>query len=260
MDPLRFDDFLQELARSLEQDPRVIAVITVGSTADSRYRDTFSDHDVWLVTEARAQNAYLADVTWIPSASRIVTTARFGGDYRTVLFDDGHLLTYAVRDTAQLNGATLERYAILFDRGQVVGLAEAARKRTAAARSRALASPELLPNTAILCWSAYVRSSRGEHLSAASLMAAAVSHCLDLLSAHGVLPREATTDDLDPGRRLEFRLPDLAAQLHQVLGVPAASSAPVLLELLERELRPRTPQLPWSAVDTVRRWFGPPTV
>jgi hypothetical protein len=254
MEPRRFKAFLAGLQAAVEPDFRVLALITVGSTADGTLRDHYSDHDVWLVAEAAAAATYLDDVGWLPTSPEIVATARFGGHYRTVVFDDGHLLTYAVLDLTALEEATLERYAVLFDRGGATALAEAARNRTLAARAQALASPDLLPNIAILCWSAYLRSKRGEHLSAASYVGAAVGRILDVLSAHGRLPRGPTTDALDPARRLELTAPALAAELIGALGTPATSSAPALLALLERELRPHAPQLPWSIVETVRRW------
>jgi hypothetical protein len=65
-------------------------------------------------------------------------------------------------------------------------------------------------------------------------------------------PQAAILDDLDPLRRFERAYPELGAELAAIVRLPPDEAAVALLDLTERELRGRRPELPWGGFDAVR--------
>jgi hypothetical protein len=49
-----FARFTEQLVTGLSDDPDVLGLIAVGSTADASYRDMQSDHDFWLIVTPRS--------------------------------------------------------------------------------------------------------------------------------------------------------------------------------------------------------------
>ena len=101
------------------------------------------------------------------------------------------------------------------------------------------------------------RHLRGEALSGAVLVRGeAVRDLLALLATAIPAERATLLDDLDPHRRFERVHPELAAEIEALGRAGTLEAAFGLLALAERELRPRLPDLPWVAVDAVRRRLG----
>ena len=67
---------------------------------------------------------------------------------------------------------------------------------------------------------------------------------------------DARKDALDPRRRLEMRSPSLATELLTMLNKPVPEAALCVLRLVERELTPKLPALPWDKVEMVRGWIS----
>ena len=61
--------------------------------------------------------------------------------------------------------------------------------------------------------------------------------------------------DDGPRRRLEQLRPTLAAELLRGLAQPVPQAALALLQLAEREVAVRAPQLPWAEARQVRAWL-----
>jgi hypothetical protein len=102
---------------------------------------------------------------------------------------------------------------------------------------------------------ACARFRRGEFLSARRYIDCfAVDNLLNLVLAHEGLAPEAS-DRLDPRRRLEQLRPTLAGELLRGLAQPVPQAALALLQLAEREVAARAPQLPWAEARQVRAWL-----
>jgi len=76
---------------------------------------------------------------------------------------------------------------------------------------------------------------------------------LNILHSEDVDERK---DALDLRRRLEMRAPGLAAELLELYGKPVPDAALHLLEIVERELKPKAPALAWAKVQTIRDWIS----
>jgi hypothetical protein len=260
MQAAAFDIYTERLRVALESSPEVIGLVAFGSTADSNLRDEWSDHDFWVITKPGAQDSFVEDLSWLPDAHNIAITVCHGKRGRTVLYRDRHKAEFLVFDVKEAREGKVERYRILIDRDHIAELIESIRKDTL---KQPRAGPEALENLCVLVWSACERYSRGELLSARQYLDGfAVNQLLSLISApDSETAKEGKTvedskDALDPRRRLELRSPRLAAEVLTILNEPVPEAALRLLEIAERELKPKAPALSWEKVGMVREWIS----
>jgi hypothetical protein len=69
-----------------------------------------------------------------------------------------------------------------------------------------------------------------------------------------LMPAEAHhLDTLDPFRRVERVLPDLAAQIDDLLRLDIADCADGYLDILQTQVKPQMPGYPQALADVVRR-------
>ena len=257
--PVRPDEyraFTSELTDRIRADGRAIGLVAVGSMADRDYApDEWSDHDFFVITLGGGQEELRQDLSWLPRASEIAFSFRETEHGLVVFYESGHLLEFAVFDLEEIALAGVNRYRVLLDRGGVGQRME-----------HVAASPPPPPDDAFsfgktlaLALVATGRGLRGEKLSAASFMRMAATHLCRLLA--GTMPgaNASILDNLDPLRRFERAYPELGGELARVMRLDPAEGGRALLELLERELRPLRPDLPWAAFDAVgRRLAGSP--
>lgn len=255
MNLIDYQDFLNELVLTLEADPLVLGLIALGSTADAASRDRWSDHDFWIVTSPGSQSNYLDTFSWLPRADNILITVRHGSSYRTVLYNDKHKVEYAVFDPKEAVRGKIERFQVLIDRQGVGSLAESIRLETHKERDSALARPDMLENLCLLLWTAHERWERGERLTAQRYVQFSVDVFLDLLIAHGRLKKSHAADKLDARRRLEQREPGLGRELRRIVALCPAEAGVALIELAEKELRSRAPDLVWDGALVVKKWL-----
>ena len=257
MRPQSFELFTERLRDKLENDPRVIGFVTLGTTADSELRDEWSDHDFWIITEAGAQNSYLTDFSWLPDAENIAITVRHGERYRSAVYRDRHKVEFAVLDVDEARDGKIERYGVLIDRGGVAELIESIRQQTFEQAQTSRTWADGLQNLCIIVWTACERFERGEMLSARQYIDGfAVNQLLQLVSVHTSDESDVSADLLDARRRLEMRSPELAAEVLRILTKPVPEAALGLLGIAERELKSKAPDLAWEEVALVQTWIS----
>jgi hypothetical protein len=254
MDTVEFEHFTKQLIDTLSADPDVLGLIGVGSTADASYRDTWSDHDFWLIVSLAAVPRYRAGVTWLPQSTEILISVQHGAAGRSVLYRSRHCVEYLVFAPTDVPSGKLERHSILIDRANIAPLASQVQSETLApARGR----PEPLQNLGLLVWSGQQRLRRGELLSAHRYLTGfAVDNLLELFRRHGLLGEHPTADRLDPRRRLEQLAPPVAKELQRILSLPLSQVGAALLHMAEGHVRPVAPDLNWPAIAEVCRWLA----
>jgi lincosamide nucleotidyltransferase len=247
-----FDIYTEQLRAALESNSEVVGLVTLGTTADSNFRDEWSDHDFWVITKAGAQDSLVQDLSWLPEAADIAITVEHAPSGRTVIYRNRHKVEFAVFDVNEAREGKIQRYRILIDRDQIADLIESIHQQTLNQAQAAKARPRALQNLCVLVWSACERYCRGEMLSARQYLDGfAVNQLLNLLAASN-----DGSDELDPRRRLELSSPELAAELLTILKEPVPAGALHLLEIAERELKPKAPTLAWENVKMVREWIS----
>jgi hypothetical protein len=251
--------FTQALVDCLQGDLRVIGLVALGSMAGQDYQpDEWSDHDFFVVTLPGEQEAFREDPGWLPDAGQIVLHYRETAHGVKALYRSGHLLEFAVFDLAELGLARVNRYRILFDKGGVRRAVEKVVVDTLQATKR---RPEdegyqlgqFLTNLVVGAG----RAARGEPLSGQFFIKAyAVGHLVRLLCHRVPVTGKNRLDNLDPLRRFEMAYPQLGQELQAILDRPAVDCAALLLELADRELRPRVGDAyPSEAVAAVRAFL-----
>lgn len=251
MQPEAYASFTCELSDRLAADPRVVGLVALGSMAGGAAGpDAFSDHDFFVVTAAGEQEAFRRDLGWLPRRGGIALAHRETPHGLKVLYDDGHLLEFAVFDLAELSVARVNRYAVLLDRGGVAErMAEVASRREPPRDDTWLAG-QLLGNLLV----GGGRARRGELLSARLFVSGhAAASLLLLLGRHVPAPQALLLDDLDPFRRFERVHPRLGRELDEALSRPPLEAALELLDLAGRELSSRLPGWPAAGAAAVRR-------
>lgn len=261
MDPQAYGAFTRALLQRLEADPRVLGLIAAGSMAERGTRpDAWSDHDFLVVVASGVQEELRSDLAWLPDHERLVCRFRETAHGVKVLYEQGHLLEFAVVDLAELHETRLNRVRVLLDRADLARrLEEITRATTAWSRSEAREDPFLIGQVLTNVLVAYGRWMRGERLSARAFLLGAVTHLVRLLVRH--VPAASPDgldgldglDNLDPLRRFELAYGALGAALNEILDRPLPAAASGLLELAHQELSGRMPAFPEAALEAVRR-------
>ncbi len=249
MDADAYRAFTEELRAGLADDARVIGLVAVGSMADRDYApDEWSDHDFFVITRPGEQEALRVDLGWLPSRERVALAFRETEHGLKVVYDDGHLLEFAVFDLEEIALAGVNRYRVLLDRGGI-------EERTAAVKASPRPQPSdefLLGMTVASALVAGGRARRGELLSAAFFVTWTLKHLTALLVRAVPAAEASILDELDPLRRFERAYPELGAELAAIVRLAPDDAALALLDVAERELRSRRPDLAWHGFDAVR--------
>lgn len=253
--PGGYTAFTEALRERLEADSRVLGLVALGSMARRDYEpDRWSDHDFFVITTPGQQEAFRADLSWIPRSDRIVFSYRETPHGVKAIYDDGHLIEFAVFDPEELRLARVNRYRILLDRESLERrLADLAAATAAAGEARAddawLVGQFL---TSLLVGTG--RFARGELLSGRLLIQSqAVRPLLILLARHVPSDRSGLCDELDPFRRFELVSAELGRELDALLRLEPPQAALGLLALAVRELAGRIPGFPSRAAEIVAR-------
>jgi hypothetical protein len=247
--PDEYHEFTHELTKRLRADGRAIGLVAVGSMADRDYApDEWSDHDFFVITPPGGQEELRNDLSWLPNRGGVALSFRETEHGLTVLYDDGHMLEFAVFDLDEIALAGVNRYRVLLDLG---GVEE--RVDHVAANPRPPREDLFLFGKAVsAALVAAGRGRRGETLSAAFMVTWATTYLNRLLIRTLPAAEASLLDGFDSLRRFERAYPELGAELAAIVRLDPADGGPALLDLLERELRPLRPDLPWPALDAVK--------
>ena len=244
--------FTSSLVDRVAADDRVVGLVAVGSMAERDYApDEWSDHDFFLVTQPGEQDAFRTDLSWLPRADEIVLSFRETEHGLKVVYEDAHLIEFAVFSVEELRVAPVDRHRVLLDRGGVAdGLVVISREQSSAPRRDGARAFDLLLSHVLV---GPGRHCRGETLSGAFFVRSlAVSDLVSLVTATLPAENETLLDGLDPLRRFELVYPEIARELDELSRADTLTAARGLLALAERELREVRPELPWHALDVVR--------
>lgn len=253
-----FDRFTQDLVTSASARDDVVGLVLLGSGADTARVDEWSDHDFYLVSTPGTQEALRTDLSWLPRSASIVLAARETEHGLKVVYDDGHVLEFAVADLDEVRGFGTNHWRVVLDRGGVAEAVGSAAQVTHARSGRPARDAVGLAVTLVLI--AAGRARRGETLTAQRSVAQAVDLVLEAVTARIASADPGVTDVLDARRRAEAAYPDVSAALSQALMAAPEEGARRVLDAAEGALARGWDGWPHAAVAAVRRrlgWAGP---
>lgn len=221
-------------------------LVFVGSAADAARRDRWSDHDfLAMVDDGPAARSH---VDWLPDPERLLFVAREGELGFSALYDDGHLLEFAVGSSEELGDVAITEPFLAFGGDEYRALLG----------ERAGVSSSALPDAANETSLAYVkllvgfgRARRGERIVAGQFVRCwAIRHLL--AAARVRLPTAAVdVDPLEPARRFDAHHPEFAARLDAELAAPVEIAALGVARLARDVLEPGWDEFPSRAADVV---------
>lgn len=212
-----YQAFTDQLVRTLSDQPTVTGIVALGSMAGQHGRtpDRFSDHDFFVIAEDA--EPLRQTTAWLPHPDRIALWFRETAHGCKAIYDDGHLVEYAVFTPDELRLARVNDYRILLDRADI-----APRMAALAEVRDAAPAPEFLHGMFLShVLVAAGRARRGEEFSARWMLSHAMRFLVQLLGGG--------PDDLDPLRRFHH------AALEDAMALGPAAGAGALLDIYERE-------------------------
>lgn len=256
MNLTEYNQLTEELRQKLDDDPRVLGLIAVGSMAQQNTQpDDWSDHDFLVITIHGVQEDMRQDLSWLPRYDDLTFHFRETEHGVKALYRGGHLLEFAVFNEDELQMARLNRYRVLIDKAELTPRLMELELATQDFVAHGRSDPhkrfaEFLMNIFV----GVGRQARGEALSARQFIKTyALTHLLHLLRESVPADDVHLLDNLDPFRRFEIVYPALGAELNQILAQDTLSSAENLLQLATNQLRPYLVHFPETAVTEVHQ-------
>ena len=90
----RFEKYSESLRQSCIQNPKIIGLVLVGSTAETQRVDEWSDHDFFVITEEGEQEALRQKLTWLPNSDSIAFSFRETEHGLKVVYKSGFVISY----------------------------------------------------------------------------------------------------------------------------------------------------------------------
>ncbi len=252
MTPDAHASFTRALVDAVDDDPEVVGLVGLGSTAsDERPPDAHSDHDVFVVCAPARVDHYLQPANWLPRPDELVLGFCETEHGVKAMYRDGHLVEYAVFTLDELGLARTNAQQVLLDRRDLDRRMHEVRAATVEAVGRETRPAEYhLGQFLTLLAIGAARHQRGEQVSAnAFVRGFAVDHLCTLLWRELAVDHPLR-DDLNPTRRIEAALPGPGGRVAAALGRPLGDAALELLDVAHVHLSHLAPAYvdAWSTV------------
>lgn len=216
-DPQFLLDRLAAIGQSLSRRDSALALIGLGSAGLERDRlDRFSDLDFFVIVKPGYKAYYLEDLSWLSDIAPVAYHFLNTKNGYKLLYADGVFCEFAVFEEAELA-------MIPFTAAKIIWRAEGVDEKIATPRSPQSEAPEPPPiefHIGEALTNLYVglqREQRGEKLTATRFIQSyAVDHIL-ALGERLYTSTDAHPDPFNRERRYEFRYPQMAPLLPDLL-------------------------------------------
>ena len=211
-----FLDFSDRLTASLSEREDVLGLIFLGSAAQTDRVDEWSDHDFFVIVKDGNAEKLRQDLSWLPDFQQIVISPRETQHGLKVVYEDGHVLEFAIFDDHELDTVTANVFVVTIDRANIFARMDAAAEKSIPKPIDVKTEFELFLSQLLI---GVGRARRGETLTAGQFIRAySVNHVLGLLRiwATPVEGTELAVDSFNRFRRFEWQHPELAARLEEL--------------------------------------------
>lgn len=255
----RYERRSADLAEAVRAHPDLIGLVLLGSASDEAVarRDEWSDHDFFALVRPGAGRSVRPDLSWLPDQDALVLTAREGEIGFVAVYDDGHVMEFAVAEPDELVGALVNEATVAVDDedGTTAALVERGRANAAAGDRIDVGNEARLVLVKLLIGVGRVR--RGEVLVGGQFIRGWAVQSL-ARALRGRFPQRSSDarDRIDALRRFELDFPDWAARIADALALPAEDTARELFAIAREALDDGGPGFPRAAADAVARRLG----
>lgn len=245
----RFIKYSESLIDSCKQNPKIIGLVLVGSTAETERVDEWSDHDFFVITESNDQEPLRRNLSWLPNSEEIAFWFRETEHGLKVVYNSGEVLEFAIFDCDELRGCTVNHHRLAYGNDEVERALSTAINRM----------PEVVIGDDLADFRHFLsvlviqvgRARRGELLTAGQgIRGTAATALLKVLTR--CLPHDRQLDKLDVSRRFEFAHPEIGKVIADALAQQPEPAAIELLKISERYLAPMWSDYPQREVQTVK--------
>ncbi|MBW9121450.1 hypothetical protein JNB63_15225 [Microbacterium trichothecenolyticum] len=244
----RFDEFTGRLKTGFAGVPGAHGLVVVGSAAAAERRDCWSDHDFLALIDAQAAASARESLDWLPEPERIVLLAREGALGFSVLYDDAHLLEFAVASVDELAGVSIDEAHLTFGDERARAFVTEGRERLKTITPIDATGEAGLVFVKLLV--GYGRARRGERIVAGQFVRTwAVGHLIRTIRARIEPVTGVREDALEPARRFDAAYPEIAARLDAVLSQPVETAARGVAALAREVLESGWSAFPSRAAD-----------
>lgn len=257
--PARFAELTSGLIEGVRTHAALIGLALLGSASEEgrARRDEWSDHDFFAVAAPGAGPAARTDLAWLPYSDALVLTAREGDIGYVALYDDGHVLEFALAEAAELSGALAGAASVVVDdeSGATANLIAQSRARAVSADGHDPENDIRLVLVKLLIGVGRLR--RGERLVANTFIRTwAVQHLVRAIRGRSADLSTSARDEIDPLRRFEVDFPEWAARVGDALDLEAEAAAHSLFTFARGVLEPGWAEFPSAAADAVALRLG----
>jgi hypothetical protein len=209
-----FKRYSGSLIENCKSRPQIIGLVLVGSTAETKRVDEWSDHNFFVITETDEQEPLRKDLSWLPYSEEIAFSFRETEHGLKVVYTSGHVLEFAVFDCDELRGCTVNHHYLAFGDQDVEQALSMATNRL----------PDVVVGDDLADFRHFLsvlviqvgRARRGELITAGQgINGTAVTALLKVLTR--ALPYDQQLDKLDASRRFEFAHPEIGGAIAEAL-------------------------------------------
>lgn len=245
----RFEKYSESLTQSCIQNPKIIGLVLVGSTAETKRVDEWSDHDFFVITEEGDQEALRQNLSWLPDPDSLAFSFRETEHGLKVVYKTGDVLEFAIFSCDELRVCMVNHHRLTYGDERVVGaLTEAANRLPPVVVGNDLADFRHFLSVLVI---QVGRARRGEEITAGQgIHGTATTALLKVLTRR--LPTDTRLDKLDVSRRFEFVHPEIGKAIAKAVAQEPEAAARDLLKISEKYLAPIWPDFPKKEVDTVK--------
>lgn len=251
----KFLAFSAALADNLSARSEVIGLVLVGSTADTKRVDEWSDHDFFVFTQEGRAEELRQDLSWLPNHDQIAMRPRETAHGLKVVYESGQVLEFAVFNDSELEIVSVNDYSVAVDKTNITERMQVVASRQHNKHSALDDEFDLFLANILI---GVGRARRGEVLIAGQHIR---SYCIDfvlgLLRAwHSpVQGLEQSGDSLNRFRRFELQYPEFGRRLELLAEMPVEASAKHLVELVVEAGRDHLTEQQLHSVFVVRHRF-----
>ncbi len=131
-----FESLSSGITEGVRAGDGLFGLVLLGSAsrAGAERRDEWSDHDFFALIEPGRGEDVRPSLSWLPEQERLVLTAREGEIGFVAVYDDGHVVEFALSEVEELTGALAGDATVVLDdeEGSAAALIESAQARAAA--------------------------------------------------------------------------------------------------------------------------------